>query len=99
MSRLESRCGRFERTQFGERKPERIMNSDAFQKSEKATTILKLTVSSSDSSYDIRHMAHIDSTTLAGKCLDVKLSRAHVTGSGTTVNVFCYAAGEADNED
>lgn len=53
-----------------------------------------------DASYDIRHMANIDSstTTLAGNCAEIKLHRAHVTWVGTTVTAFCYSAGVEDNE-
>lgn len=51
-----------------------------------------------DDSYDIRHMVNTD-TSLAGNCLQVKVWADHVTSSGTTVSVFCYSAGEEDNED
>lgn len=54
----------------------------------------------SDSSYDIRHMVNLKSSsvTLAGNCAEVKLHRAHVTTSGTTVTAFCYSSGVSDDD-
>ena len=48
-----------------------------------------------DNSWDIRHIAST-SASLSGNCLEVNLHRGHVTGLGSTVNVFCYSAGEQD---